>query len=363
MKVHRILEQTVSVCIGIAIAGTAYVVAAPGDLVPVGRIIPYEGYVAADGVPLNATRTMCFRLYDGAGAASPFWESGPVSVPIAQGTFAVNLGSGAVRLTEQAFSTPSLHLGVELASGASCSVDRRGELAGRQQLVNPWLATNGPGFIRGGSLQVDTDVVVGRDVTAAGNISAQGSVRVASDVSTTAGDVVVATEAAVLAGMRSQYTTGTGGNLLLGRAAQTIADGSRVGAGIYWPRNLFGGADDFAFIRMQAGATGDDQRLVIQAGNDAGDGIYLDAPRVAIANLVRISTNCYYTGGWNYCNCASGEIAIGGGADCGGTVRYMAGSANNFASDASQWRIRCEQDDSGVEASSRLHAVCLRTSP
>jgi hypothetical protein len=168
MNKVRILEMFIAIVLGGFIATVTQAFGSPTDLVPELRVIPYEGYLEQDGTPVSGTLNMVFGLYTAAEAGELIWQSSSVPVDFHQGEFMVELGSAATsRLPERVFSERAVYVEIQIDST---------RMEGRQRLMNPWLAVNGPVFIQTGELTVDGPSTLRGNTSVTGTLSTTGRV-------------------------------------------------------------------------------------------------------------------------------------------------------------------------------------------
>ena len=150
------------------------------DSVP--RALPYEGVLAVDGVPLNGTLPVTFRLW---GAPEPVADEvalyeETLDVPFVNGRFSVLLGQAQQGLANAIFDADALYVGITVGGTT---------LRGRQRIVPvPYAlwAAKAADFAVAGELSIDGSVAAWgepREVTVfASNLApgfAQGSIPVA----------------------------------------------------------------------------------------------------------------------------------------------------------------------------------------
>lgn len=143
-------------------AGVAALAYAPvNDTLP--RLIPYDGFLESNGLPLAGSADFTFRLFTADTGGTEAWSESQ-SVPVADGRFSVRLGS-INALPESVFTADTLYLAVEVNSAP---------LAGRQRiLAMPYAirAAEAQAFRVRQSLSVDGALGVGGTATVDGAIS------------------------------------------------------------------------------------------------------------------------------------------------------------------------------------------------
>ncbi|MBI5498151.1 MAG: helix-turn-helix domain-containing protein [Deltaproteobacteria bacterium] len=66
-------------------------------------LIPYQGVLESDGLPVNGSTPMTFALYDAASGGAELWNSGQQDVPVTAGRFSVVLGGAGTPLPGRLF--------------------------------------------------------------------------------------------------------------------------------------------------------------------------------------------------------------------------------------------------------------------
>jgi len=163
------------------------------------RALPYEGVLAVDGVPLNGTLAVTFRLWGAdapvAGEVALYEET--LQVPFVNGRFSVLLGQAQQGLANAIFDADALYVGITVGGTT---------LRGRQRIVPVpyalWAA-------KAADFTVENNLSVGGEVSVAGPLNALGGVRgnVTGDV---AGGAISGTSLTVT------------GNSTLGGAGQSL---------------------------------------------------------------------------------------------------------------------------------------------
>ena len=131
------------------------------------RALPYEGVLAVDGVPLNGTLRVTFRLWGApaavAGEVALYEETLPV--PFVNGRFSVLLGQAQQGLANAIFDADALYVGITVGGTT---------LRGRQRIVPVpyalWAA-------KAADFTVENNLSVGGEVSVAGPLNALGGVR------------------------------------------------------------------------------------------------------------------------------------------------------------------------------------------
>jgi hypothetical protein len=141
------------------------------------RALPYEGVLAVDGVPLNGTLAVTFRLWGAdapvAGEVALFEET--LQVPFVNGRFSVLLGQAQQGLANAIFDADALYVGITVGGTT---------LRGRQRIVPVpyalWAA-------KAADFTVENNLSVAGEVSVAGPLNALGGVRgnVTGDVAAT----------------------------------------------------------------------------------------------------------------------------------------------------------------------------------
>lgn len=94
----RTITRLATLCLALASGGLAPLPAA-AEFVPMATAVPdsvpngmnYQGRLEKDGFPVSANKAMAFRLYNVASGGTALYDSGPLTVSVAQGLFAVSL--------------------------------------------------------------------------------------------------------------------------------------------------------------------------------------------------------------------------------------------------------------------------------
>jgi hypothetical protein len=175
------LRLTLSCALSLSCTLGAGLPAHAGDNNPrtesVPRALPYEGVLAVDGVPLNGTLEVTFRLWSAsapvAGETPLFEETLPV--PFVNGRFSVLLGQAQQGLANAIFDADALYVGITVGGTT---------LRGRQRIVPVpyalWAA-------KAADFTVENNLSVAGEVSVAGPLNALGGVRgnVTGDVAAT----------------------------------------------------------------------------------------------------------------------------------------------------------------------------------
>jgi hypothetical protein len=109
--------------------GATHAIAGPAVQSGAPELVSYQGYLADDaGQPISGTVDLQFGLYDAPSGGNPLWEENQGAVPVADGYFAVLLGS-ANTLSAAIFDAPNRYLEVRVDAGHGQVVLPRQRLA------------------------------------------------------------------------------------------------------------------------------------------------------------------------------------------------------------------------------------------
>ena len=210
---RRSIYGAICVLVGVA-AGTTSVSYADGNfttatVIDGSIVIPYDGYLALNGSPVNSPRTVLFELYDAEAGGSVVWSE-QQAVQLHNGRFSVALGD-VNNITNTILDAEKMWLGITVVEQDAMGNDVLIELSGRQAIEpSPYAAwtANSANLNVAGNAGIAGGATVGQSLAVTGNVSAGAGVSATGNVLAT--DSVIAPR--LNGALKPSYQTWSGGS-------------------------------------------------------------------------------------------------------------------------------------------------------